>query len=72
VALTEPEDLAFHEEAGAAWYRRAVDAAVAAVGAGPELLRDVADHFQQARRILNHLTDRYLHGGGPSGLAAPT
>ncbi|MFQ5967194.1 MAG: hypothetical protein ACE5MI_06240 [Acidimicrobiia bacterium] len=55
------EGLGFHEAAGAGWYRRAVDDAAALMGAGPEYLRDVADRFSEARRILNLLGDRYLH-----------
>jgi hypothetical protein len=55
-----PAGLGLYEEAGAGWYRRAVEAAQAAVGAGPPVLLDVADHFQPARRFLNFLTDRYL------------
>lgn len=66
------EDLGFHDAAGAAWYRRAVDAAADLVGTGPEFLRDVADRFPQARRILNLLADRYLfrHDLGLMGPAA--
>jgi hypothetical protein len=52
--------LDLYEEAGAGWYRLAVEAARAAVGAGPQVLLDIADHFRPARRFLNFLTDRYL------------
>jgi hypothetical protein len=55
------EDLAFHELLGAAWYRRAVEAAAALVGRGPEELLYLADHFTAARRVLNYLADHYLH-----------
>lgn len=54
------DDLQFHEAVGAGWYRRAVDAAAATVGVGPEFLLDVADRFHHARRILNLVADRYL------------
>ena len=55
------EDLAFHEILGAAWYRRAVEAAAALVGRGPEELLYLADNFTAARRVLNYLADNYLH-----------
>lgn len=55
------DDLDFHEATGAGWYRRSVDAAAAAFGRGPEHLLDVADHFREARRVLNYLADRYLY-----------
>ncbi len=71
---TEPvanaDDLRFHEVVGAGWYRRAVDAATATVGAGPEFLLDVADRFHHARRILNYLADRHL-SRFDSGLMGP-
>lgn len=44
---------------GARWYRLAVDRDVAA-GPNAALLRDQAQHFHQARRILNTVADRYL------------
>ena len=62
--------LDLYEAAGAAWYRKAVDAAEALVGSGPEPLRDVADRFRPARRFLNYLTDRYLFRLD-TGLAGP-
>ncbi len=63
-------DLTFIESVGAGWYRRAVDSAREAVGAVPAFLGDVADHFRQARRVLNFLTDRYLYEMG-IGLRPP-
>lgn len=59
-ALIEGDGVGFLEKAGAGWYRRAVDEAEAIVGNGPRFLRDVADRFADARRILNYLADRYL------------
>ena len=44
---------------GARWYRAARDLAPAAT-ARVLVARDVADRFRQARRVLNHLADRYL------------
>jgi hypothetical protein len=32
---------------------------------------DVADRFRQARRVLNHLADRYLLAAGQSWFSAP-
>jgi hypothetical protein len=32
---------------------------------------DVADRFRQARRVLNHLADRYLQAAGQSWFSAP-
>ncbi|HEX2155135.1 MAG TPA: hypothetical protein VHL52_14310 [Acidimicrobiia bacterium] len=61
LALQADDSLDFHEALGAAWYRKAVEVAVAQVGAGPPMLRDVADNFRPARRVLNYLADRYLH-----------
>lgn len=63
-------DLRFMESVGAGWYRRAVVTASEAVGAVPAFLGDVADHFRQARRVLNFLADRYLYEMG-IGLRPP-
>jgi hypothetical protein len=60
-ALIEGDGVGFLERAGAGWYRRAVEEAEAVVGNGPSFLRDVADRFADARRILNYLADRYLY-----------
>ncbi len=68
--VTSDHDLTFIESVGAGWYRRAVDATRDAVGAVPAFLGDVADHFRQARRVLNYLTDTYLYEMG-IGLRPP-
>ena len=47
------------EHLGARWYRAARDLAPAAT-ARITVVGEVADRFQQARRVLNHVTDRYL------------
>jgi hypothetical protein len=47
------------EYLGARWYRSARDLAPA-VTARVVVVGDVGARFQQARRVLNHLTDRYL------------
>lgn len=46
------------ESLGPRWYRLAAEA-----GAGPAELTTVADRFADARRVLNHVTDRHLFGG---------
>ena len=51
------------EHLGARWYRAARDLAPAAT-ARITVVGEVADRFQQARRVLNHVTDRYLFPGG--------
>jgi len=61
LALDDGDDVRFFEIVGPGWYGRAVDAATASLGAGPTYLLDVADHFSDARRFLNFLSDRYLH-----------
>jgi hypothetical protein len=47
------------EYLGARWYRAARDLAPVAT-ARVTVVGDVADRFRQARRVLNHLADRYL------------
>lgn len=44
------------ESLGTRWYGSAVDAGVAA-----PVVSDVATRFRSARRVLNHLADRFLH-----------
>lgn len=60
-ALAGEDEVRFFEVVGQGWYGRAVDSAETSVGVGPEYLRDVAEHFTDARRFLNFLSDRYLH-----------
>jgi hypothetical protein len=54
------------EHLGARWYRAARDLAPAAT-ARITVVGEVADRFRQARRVLNHVADRYLFppGGSP-------
>jgi hypothetical protein len=49
------------EYLGARWYRAALAAAPVST-ARLAVVAEVADRFRQARRVLNHLTDRYLIG----------
>ena len=59
-AFEDDDEVRFFEIVGPGWYGRAVDSA-SSLGAGPTYLLDVADHFSDARRLLNFLSDRYLH-----------
>jgi len=58
------------EHLGARWYRAARDLApvptarIAVVG-------EVADRFRQARRVLNHIADRYLFPPGSPWFTQP-
>jgi hypothetical protein len=57
-----PEDddpLDLLERFGARWYLIAAERALAQTSTTAEL-RDAAEHFHQARRVLNAVTDRYL------------
>lgn len=47
------------EQLGVRWYRLAADSAIATT-AQTRLVREVADRFAAARRVLNLLADRYL------------
>lgn len=49
------------EYLGARWYRAALAAAPVRT-AGLDVVGEVAARFRQARRVLNHLADRYLIG----------
>ncbi len=58
------------EHLGARWYRTARDLAPVAT-ARMMVVGEVADRFQQARRVLNHVTDRYLFPPGSPWFAQP-
>lgn len=59
------------EYLGARWYRAALAAAPVRT-AGLDVVGEVASRFRQARRVLNHLADRYLLGSpGGSWLPRP-
>lgn len=51
----------FFEQLGGAWYGRAAEATSPATDDRTSHLRQVADHFTDARRFVNYLSDRYLH-----------
>ncbi len=57
--LTAAPAIELWEYLGARWYRAARELAPA-VTARIEVVSDVASRFRQARRVLNHLADRYL------------
>jgi hypothetical protein len=59
--LAATPDLELLENLGARWYRSAL--ALAPVQTGRlAVVAEVADQFRQARRVLNHIADRYLIG----------
>ncbi len=58
------------EHLGARWYRIACEVAPVRT-ARLAVAGDVADRFRQARRVLNHLADRYLLAAGQSWFSAP-
>jgi hypothetical protein len=58
------------EHLGARWYRTACELAPVRT-ARLAVAGDVADRFRQARRVLNHLADRYLQAAGQSWFSAP-
>src|SRR5213078_2839286 len=58
------------EHPGARWYRIACELAPVRT-ARLAVAGDVADRFRQARRVLNHLADRYLLAAGQSWFSAP-
>jgi hypothetical protein len=58
------------EYLGARWYRAALAAAPVRT-ASLAVVGDVADRFRQARRVLNHLGDRYLLGPDSPWFASP-
>lgn len=60
-AYADENEVRFFEIVGTGWYGRAVDEASVSIGVGPTYLLDVAEHFSDARRFLNFLSDRYLH-----------
>ncbi len=59
------------EQLGARWYRAAHHLAPVHT-ARLDVVADVAGRFQQARRILNHIADRYLFNADHPWFAPPT
>ena len=58
------------EHLGARWYRTACELAPVRT-ARLSVADDVAGRFQQARRVLNHLADRYLMSAGQPWFTPP-
>ena len=58
------------EQLGARWYRTACGLAPVRT-ARLDVVAEVADSFRQARRVLNHIADRYLFTAGQSWFAPP-
>ena len=68
--LTATPDLELLEQLGTRWYRSAL--ALAPVRTSRlSVVAEVADRFRRARRVLNHVADRYLMGPETTWFAAP-
>jgi hypothetical protein len=59
------------EQLGARWYRAAYGLAPVRT-ARLDVVAEVADRFRQARRVLNHIADRYLFAADHPWFAPPT
>jgi len=68
--LAATPDLELLEHLGARWYRSALALAPVRTS-GLAVVAEVADRFRQARRVLNHVADRYLMGPDNPWFAAP-
>jgi hypothetical protein len=68
--LAGPPGIELWEYLGACWYRTARDLAPVST-ARITVVGDVADRFRQARRVLNHLADRYLLSPGNPWFVQP-
>ncbi|MGH3320679.1 MAG: hypothetical protein ACRDN9_10935 [Streptosporangiaceae bacterium] len=76
IGMDEREELAaaptiqLFEYLGRRWYRQACDL-VAVRSAGLAVVSEVAESFREARRVLNHIADRYLFSAGNSWFTSP-
>jgi hypothetical protein len=68
--LADTPAIELWEHLGARWYRAARDLAPVTT-ARLTVVGEVADRFRQARRVLNHVADRYLFPTGNSWFAQP-
>lgn len=59
-AVARPGGVALLERLGARWYQLAVASAPPPLTGTMQVAREVAERFQQARRVLNHVTERFL------------
>ena len=69
--LADAPAIELWEHLGARWYRAARDLAPVAT-ARLTVVGEVADRFQQARRVLNHVADRYLFPPGNPWFTQPS
>ena len=58
--VDDPRALPLLEELGPRWYRAACALVPPPLTASVAVVRDIAERFVDARRVLNALTDRYL------------
>jgi hypothetical protein len=70
-SLAEAPAIELLEYLGAQWYRAAWNLAPART-ARLAVVAEVADRFRQARRVLNHIADRYLFPTGDPWFAPPS
>ena len=68
--LAATPDLELMEDLGSRWYRSALALAPVRTS-GLTVVGEVADRFRQARRVLNHLADRYLLAPGNPWFVRP-
>ena len=68
--LAEAPAIELLEHLGVRWYRAARDLAPVPT-ARVTVVGEVADRFQQARRVLNHIADRYLFPPGSPWFTQP-
>ncbi len=68
--LAASPDIELLENLGSRWYRSALALAPVRT-ARLAVVAEVADRFRQARRVLNHVADRYLLGPDSPWFAAP-
>src|SRR5215467_74672 len=68
--LADTPAIELWEHLGARWYRAARDLAPVTT-ARLTVVGEVADRFRQARRVLNHVADRYLFPTGNPWFAPP-
>jgi hypothetical protein len=68
--LADTPGIELWEHLGARWYRAARDLAPVET-ARLTVVGEVADRFRQARRVLNHVADRYLFPSGNPWFAQP-
>jgi len=68
--LAATPGLELMEYLGTRWYRRACELATVRTKR-LAVVAEVAERFRAARRVLNHVADRYLFPAGETGFASP-